>query len=140
MWDKRESATTTASPEAVWDTWADVEHWSAWNKGVKWSRRDGPFALGTKGKLKPKLGPPSRFEITAYEPGERWVITTFLPGAQLHIEHLVARDAQGRTAVTYHGHLSGPLAPVVGTLMRGQLDGVVAAVHDVAAHAARPAA
>lgn len=40
MWDKRESATTTASAEPVWGTWADVEHWSAWNKGVKWSRRD----------------------------------------------------------------------------------------------------
>jgi hypothetical protein len=136
MWDKRESAVSAATPAAVWAVWADVEHWSAWNRGVKWSRRDGPFAAGTTGKVKPKLGPSSKFEITAYEEGARWVITTFLPGARLHIEHLLATDAEGRTVVTYHGTISGPLAPVVGTLSRRQLDGVVTAVHDVAAHAA----
>jgi hypothetical protein len=140
MFDKRESATSSASPAAVWAVWADVEHWSSWNPGVKWSRLDGPFAEGTKGKLKPAFfGPLSRTAITAYEEGERWVITTFLPGAQFHVEHLLATDAEGRSAITYHGYLSGPLAPVIGVVMGKQLAGVVHAVHDVAEHAERAA-
>lgn len=137
MWEKQESVRSAAPREAIWAIWADVDRWGEWNPNVKWARCDGPFAAGTTGKLKPTRGPASSFEISELESDRRWVYATRLPGACLRIEHLLGEDAEGRSHITYHARLNGPLSAVYSRLMDKPLTGAVAAVHQLAAHAER---
>jgi hypothetical protein len=137
MWDGQQSASTRAGRPAIWAIWSEVERWNEWNSGVKWARRDGPFAAGTRGKLKPSRGPSSSFQLTEVDPERRWVISTQLPGAELQIEHLLTDAPEGGLTITYRGRLSGPLAPVLARLMSKPLEGSIAAVHELAAYAGR---
>src|SRR4029453_1508205 len=44
------SRTTTASPQAIWDLWADVANRTRWDEGLEWARIDGPFQPGARGE------------------------------------------------------------------------------------------
>ena len=63
MWEAKYSVKTKAKKEAIWKLWTDVENWKEWDKSVKWSNINGDFKIGTKGKLKPKEGPVTNFEL-----------------------------------------------------------------------------
>lgn len=47
----------SASPESIWAQWSDVTTWPVWDRGVEYVSLEGPFAVGTKGTLKPACGP-----------------------------------------------------------------------------------
>jgi hypothetical protein len=34
MWTTEHAIETTATPEAIWEIWADVPHWGEWNRDV----------------------------------------------------------------------------------------------------------
>jgi hypothetical protein len=40
------SRPTTASPQAIWDLWADVANRTRWDDGLEAARIDGPFHQG----------------------------------------------------------------------------------------------
>ncbi len=103
-------ATSVAPPSAFSDRWADMDTWPEWDEAVVWVRRDGPFAAGTTGSLKPKGGPRVRFVIQTLEPGREFTDRSTLPGASLVIRHQVEVEAGGRTGVTVDVLLDGPLA------------------------------
>ena len=68
-WRFEHSAESNADPHAVWQRYLDVEHWCDWSRhGVEWSRIDGPFAVGTKGKSKPPGSRALAFRLVAVEP------------------------------------------------------------------------
>jgi hypothetical protein len=46
------SRTTTASPETIWDLWADVANRTRWDEGLEAARIDGPFQQGASGEIK----------------------------------------------------------------------------------------
>jgi uncharacterized membrane protein len=35
MWTREDSVETTATPEAIWKLWADVEGWPSWNGDIE---------------------------------------------------------------------------------------------------------
>lgn len=63
---------TTAPSEKIWVAWIDVEHWPQWHTELASASLDGSFALGAKGRLKPKRGPASDFTISELMPGESY--------------------------------------------------------------------
>ena len=100
---------TTASHAAVWAVWTDVRGWSRWDTGLRSARVRAPLSLGTRGRLIPKRGVPSRFEITAWVPEERYAFTTSLPGAALVVERSFVDDDDA-TAFKHEVHFVGPRA------------------------------
>ena len=76
-------ATSTAPPSAFFDRWADMDTWSQWDDGIRWVRRDGPFAAGTRGSLKPRSGPKVGFVIETLVPDREFTDRSSLPGAAL---------------------------------------------------------
>ena len=64
MWEFSHSVEVKSQPETVWKIWADVETWSQWDPDVLWSKLNGGFQEGSKGKLKPVTGPATTFAIT----------------------------------------------------------------------------
>ena len=105
-------ATSTAPPSAFFERWAAMDTWPEWDEAVRWVRRDGPFAAGTTGSLKPRGGPKVSFVIETVDPGREFTDCSPMPGASLTIRHLVAVKDDGRTRVDIEVSLDGPLARV----------------------------
>lgn len=108
-WSTEASQVVRASRETIWRLWSDVERWSDWDEQVAWSKIDGPFAVGTRGKLKPKSGPASKFELLDVRPGEAFADRTFLPGTFLDFTHRL-EEVEGGVRITHTASFSGPLA------------------------------
>jgi uncharacterized protein YndB with AHSA1/START domain len=139
-WEQQRSASCPASREQIWAVWSDAERWSEWNSGVRSATLDGPFAAGTKGRLRPASGPTGSIEIVELEPNARWVTATRLPGARFLLEHRIDDGADGELQVTYRGQLGGPLAPLYVRLQKGALIAAVEGVHELLARVAAQAA
>ena len=109
-WRFEHSAESAADPNAVWRRYLDVEHWSEWSRqGVEWSRIDGRFEVGTRGKSKPPGSPPLRFELVAVEPDASFSSEARLPGVQLRFDHVIEPRETG-SRITHRVTLDGPLA------------------------------
>jgi hypothetical protein len=121
-WRFEHSAESTASPAAVWRRYVDVPNWHDWSEqGVVWSRLDGPFEVGTKGRSKPPGMPSGSFRLVAVEPDNLFASETRLPGAQLRFEHMIeARDSGVR--ITHRATLDGPLARPYSALLRKSIE------------------
>jgi hypothetical protein len=117
-WQFEHSAVSNARAEDVWPHYADVEHWSAWSqKGVEWSRIDGPFKAGTQGKSKPPGFPAGKFRLTAVEPQRMFASETKLPGARLAFEHVIESVGAG-VQITHRARVDGPMAWLWTALVR----------------------
>jgi hypothetical protein len=108
---------TTAPPEKIWCAWTDVERWPEWDTELDSASLEGSFALGTKGRVKPKRGPAARFSISELIPGESYTFTTRLPLCELKIRRHLTRKHGGGTYFTHEVSFVGPLASVFGSLL-----------------------
>ena len=62
-----------APATVVWDLLIDLDRWPAWGPSVRSAALDaGTFEAGATGTVTPAVGPQLPFEITAFDPGERW--------------------------------------------------------------------
>ncbi len=111
-------ATSSASPEAFFERWADHETWPEWDTDTEWAKVEGEARLGAKGILKPKSGPRVKFTISAFTPGHEYTDTSKLPGATLVFQHLAVLTEKG-TELSAVVTLSGPLAPLWAKIMGG---------------------
>lgn len=108
---------TTAPPEKIWTAWIAVERWPEWDTELASATLDGSFALGAKGRLKPKRGPMSEFFISELTPGESYTFTTRLPLCELKVRrHLTPKDGAG-AFFTHEVSFDGPLSFVFGNLL-----------------------
>jgi|KBSMisStaDraftv2_1062788.scaffolds.fasta_scaffold1406860_1 uncharacterized protein YndB with AHSA1/START domain len=118
------SATTTASPEAVFAILADHERWPEWFPVIKKTEVLGPAREGV-GMRRLTTIPGGKVEelIIAWDPGQRWAftVTAVSPG----IVHALVEDcriepARSGTRVTYTMYLDpvAPLRPIM-KLMKG---------------------
>jgi hypothetical protein len=128
-WQCEHSADSSASPEAVWRRYVDVENWREWaQKGVEESSIDGEFEVGTKGVTKAPNLPKTSFELVAVEPERRFASKTKVPGGTLLFEHEI-EPADGGTRITHRARLDGRLAflwaPLLGRIIEREMpDGV----------------
>lgn len=100
---------TTASPEAIWEIWQDVNNWNTWDHGLEFSTIDGPFKTGTTGRLKPKGGPLIQTKLTSVQPKKMFVDEAKMTLARIIVTHSLTESA-GKTFVTHQIEMTGPLA------------------------------
>ena len=108
---------TSAPPERIWAAWTDVECWPEWDTELDSASLDGSFALGAKGRVKPKRGSAARFSISELIPGESYTLTTRLPLCGLKVRRRLTRKDGGATYFTHEVSFVGPLASVFGNLL-----------------------
>jgi len=122
---------TKASPEKIWEVWQDVKNWNTWDHGIEFSTIDGPFAVGTKGTLKPKGGPLVQTELTTVEPMKMFIDESKLFLAKILVSHYLT-ESNGKTFVTHQIEMKGPLAFVfaflIGRAMKKNLPQEMAAM------------
>ena len=114
MWEYEHAVETGASPAALWQKWADVSSWPAWNGGVATAEIDGPFTDGTSFTMTGPDGEPIRLTLTDVVPGERF--TDVMDGGDVVVTttHRLEPAGDGRTRVAYRTEISGPAADQVG--------------------------
>ena len=136
MWQFEHTETTRATPEQLWERYADPASWPAWDDGTESVSVEGPMAVGTRGRLKPKGGPTTTFEFTQVEPGRGFTDVTRLPLARLPLArlefaHRIDPDENG-TRFTHRVTITGPLSPlfarVVGRDVAAGLPGAMRAL------------
>ncbi len=132
------SAESAARPHAVWRRYVDVERWPEWSRnGVQWSRLDGPFEVGAKGKSKAPGLPAATFRLVAVEPDARFVSEVRMPGGRLRLEHVVEPNEHG-SRITHRVEVGGPLAAVYARIIGKTTDeALVDGVDRLAALAAK---
>ena len=136
MWSRTYSQIVTGvSADRLWQAWADVDRWSAWQDDIEYARLAGPFAVGTTFELKPKGAPRVRIELVDVQPRRAFVDRTRFPLAQMYGTHEFIPQGDGlevRTTMSVRGQLAFLWARLVA---RGIVDGLAAQTASLVAYA-----
>jgi uncharacterized protein YndB with AHSA1/START domain len=114
MWTHEASAETTASPEAVWRLWADVESWPTWNGDIRRISIDGPFAPGARVLMTPFEQDPIELRITQAVENELFVDEAALGDMVIQTSHRIEPASEGKVRIVYRMEISGPAAAALG--------------------------
>ncbi|MGH8829220.1 MAG: SRPBCC family protein [Jiangellaceae bacterium] len=109
-----------ATPQQVWEVYADVERWPEWTASVTSVERldPGPLRVGARTRIKqPKL-PVAVWEVTELVDGERWVWVATGPGVTTTAAHEIRASDSGATATATIDQ-NGPVGALIGRLTRG---------------------
>ncbi len=135
MWIAEAVRKTTASRAEIWNRWADVAHWSVWDKDVETSSLSGNFQRGARGVLKPAGGPKSSFELIECTPLRSFTSRSYLPLCTMDFVHTMEETNDGLTIshrIVMSGFMTFLFARVIGKKL-GQ--GLPAAVETLIAQA-----
>lgn len=128
------SAIANAPPEDVWAAWIDVAGWSD-AEYIDSARLEGDFRPGGTILSKTAGLPRAKLTITLVERPRLWIDESRSPGVTMTFEHVTEPDG-ARTALTERVLIRGPLAWLVGRVMRRKLEALFGAS---VAHVARRA-
>jgi Polyketide cyclase / dehydrase and lipid transport len=115
---------TVAAPERIWEIWTDVENWAQWDTELISADLDGAFVLGAIGRLKPKTGGATKFEISQFNPGNSYTFTIGLPLCSLRV-HRYLSDRSDGTYFTHEVSFQGLLAWLFGLLLGRKFQAVL---------------
>lgn len=120
--EEERTVTTTAAPRAVWELWADVGSWHAWDPAVQSVALEGHFAEGAGGTMSLTGGIEAPFLLEVVEPGRRYLDRLTLGDLIVRIDHVVVpldggEDGPGGAAITVRTTVSGTGAEEVGPMV-----------------------
>jgi hypothetical protein len=113
--------TTTASPESIFRIYQDVNNWHTWDPDTKRASLEGPFEVGSQGRLTPTKGNAVPMVLTQVEPGRCFTVESKLPLFRMIFEHELA-PVPGATEVVHRVTFSGLLSVVLGPMLSKQLN------------------
>lgn len=101
MWTKSHSIVTKeVTKEQIWKLFADVNNWSAWDKGVEFAQLEGKFEKGNHFMFQPKGGPKLKIKIVEAIENQNFTDFTKFPLAKMYGEHLFEETADGLKMTT----------------------------------------
>jgi hypothetical protein len=106
MWTIEVSRKTKAKKERIWKIWSDVPNWYIWDSEVETSELFGQFQKGTKGILKPKVGPKAKFRIIELTKHKSFTNRSFLPFCKIEFIHLITESKEG-LEITHKVEMTG---------------------------------
>jgi hypothetical protein len=119
------SIETTASPEAIWTLFRDVERWKEWNAGIETIVIRGPFAVGTEFAMKPPGEDVVVSRLVLVEDGVRFVDETRAGDLTLRVDHRIERTKAGDVRVTFAVDAAGPDAAAIGSAISSDFGDVL---------------
>ena len=122
--------------EQIWQTWSDVNNWTAWDKELEETKLSGAFQNGSHFTLKPKGGPVVKITITECEPLKSFTDVTHFPLAKMIDRHELIETPEGlkiRNELTVTGPLAWLwrkiVAENVANGMPQQIDSMIEYIH-----------
>ncbi|MGZ4498129.1 MAG: SRPBCC family protein [Nocardioides sp.] len=132
------TATTTATPAAVYARWADVATWPTWDTSVLAASLEGPFEPGSRGSMTLEGPMEVGFELVEVDPGAGFLDETVLPGLVLRFDHRV-EARPGGAEVTVRVSIEGEGAAEMGPMVTGDTPDAVAGLLRLAERTPAPA-
>ena len=121
MWAAEHDVETSASPERIWELWADVPGWPEWNRDVAEAELDGAFTAGSTIRMASIDGDTVELRIAEAEQPNGFVDEANLEGITVRTIHRAERLDSGRSRVLYRMELTGENADSVGAELGPQL-------------------
>ena len=114
MWTYEHSIETSATPEAIWRLWADVENWGTWNTDIEKIEIRSPFAAGAEITMTPAGQDPVQLTLADVAENERFTDEARIDGLILRTIHRLERLGNQRTRVVYRMEITGTAAEEIG--------------------------
>jgi uncharacterized membrane protein len=111
----------SAPSHEVFATYVDVPNWPSWTSSVTSVELldPGPFRVGSRARVRQPRLPDAIWQVTELVPDESFTWVARNRGVVSTGTHRVEALADGTSRVTAVLEQVGPLAPVVGLLMKG---------------------
>lgn len=109
MWKKSASKETTASKENIWNIWTDVGNWKNFDNDVLDSSLSGNFTEGVSGRLTPRGGPKTKFELVEVTPYKSFTTRSHPPLTTIDIVHYL-EEKRGKIQITHEVKIYGFLS------------------------------
>lgn len=113
--------TVAAPPERIFELYRDVPGWSTWDPDTRSASLDGPFQVGSRGRLTPRQGNTVPMRLTEVTPGRSFTVESRIPLFRMVFEHELTPHGHG-TEVVHRVCFSGLLTPVLGRMLRRRVD------------------
>ena len=113
--------TVAAPAEAIFRLYEDVENWHTWDPDTKSATLDGPFEVGSRGRLTPTKGNTVPMVLTQVVPGRCFTVESKIPLFRMVFEHEL-HPQPGATEVVHRVTFSGLLSMVLGPMLSKQLN------------------
>jgi uncharacterized protein YndB with AHSA1/START domain len=110
-----------ASPETVFRIYEDVQHWHTWDPDTKQAFLEGPFRVGSRGRITPPKGMTVPMVLTQVEPNKCFTVESKIPLFRMLFEHELV-SVEGGTEVTHRVTFSGFLSIFLGPMLSRQLN------------------
>jgi hypothetical protein len=109
MWQTTHKAVIAGlDKHAVWNAWADVNHWAEWDRDIDGAALKGKFVAGAEFTLHPKGGPRVRIELVRAEPLVGYTDLARFPLARMYGVHDMRETPRG-LELTITIRVEGPL-------------------------------
>jgi hypothetical protein len=109
---------TSATPEAIWRCWTDVNGWPRWIPDFQWSRLAGPFEEGATFENKARGLPVAKVRIASVRSLSFFRTESRLLGMHLVFDHWI-ETTPAATRIKTRMNFGGLLAPIL-RLSRGR--------------------
>lgn len=110
-----------APPERIFSIYEDVPGWRQWDPDTKSATLDGPFAVGSTGKLTPAKGNAVPMRVTALVPNRSFTVECRIPLFRMVFDHELV-PMGSTTEVVHRASFSGALAPLLGRMLARRVD------------------
>jgi uncharacterized protein YndB with AHSA1/START domain len=118
---KVEAQIEIAAPaETVFEIYQDVEHWNTWDPDTKSSSLDGPFQVGTVGRLVPTKGREVPMRLVEVTPNRSFTVQCDVPLFRMQFIHELT-STPGGTLVTQRILTAGALDFLIGRILAKQV-------------------
>lgn len=123
MWTAEHTIETSATPEAIWQMWADVPRWPEWNADLADAELVGEFVAGSTIRMTSVDGETIELRIAEAVEPELFVDEADLGSVKVLTTHRVEHADSGATRIVYRMEISGPEADTVGPELGPQISG-----------------
>ncbi|MFI5448023.1 SRPBCC family protein [Polaromonas sp. UC242_47] len=110
-----------ASPETVFRIYEDVQNWHTWDPDTKQAFLEGPFRVGSRGRITPPKGMTVPMVLTEVVPGKCFTVESKIPLFRMLFEHELV-PVLGATEVVHRVTFAGLLSFVLGPMLSRQLN------------------
>jgi hypothetical protein len=110
-----------AAPQAIFRIYEDVANWHTWDPDTRRATLDGPFEVGSRGRLTPTNGNSVPIVLTEVVRHTSFTVESRIPFFRMLFEHELL-PMQGQTEVVHRVTFSGPLTLVLGKMLARRVD------------------
>jgi hypothetical protein len=116
----------------AWRFWTNVDNWAVVDPAVEWSKLEGPFVAGTRGRTKPRDADPNEWKLAEVEEGSRAVIEIAAPGATVKFHWSFVEITNNATRITQTVTLEGARAAEYEEGMKALEEGIPSGMEKLA--------